>query len=191
MSELPYSKRKVNMMRVNAIRKEGSIAKQLFIAFISGTMTLNFNSKNAENYPEDYYIFKRIIEHTPSIEKLHSQINMYRASQILELLGTSVDNKKLSFLKDHKDPFSNISTQNVLDIIRADLDNYRLLLDAFICHRHRKAIRNLRIKIKKELGMTNEEIKPYRIYMTIPDSLLPFINAYKNQKHAIQQKSSK
>ena len=82
MSEVPYSKRKVNMMRVNAIRKEGSIAKNLFIAFISGVHILDFDSEDAKNYPIDYYTFKKIIEHTPSIEKLHDQINTYRAAQI-------------------------------------------------------------------------------------------------------------
>ena len=44
MSEVPYSKRKVNMMRVNAIRKEGSIAKNLFIAFISSNKEILFES---------------------------------------------------------------------------------------------------------------------------------------------------
>ena len=164
MSEVPYSKRKVNMMRVNALRTEGSVAKNLFIAYLSGVHTLDFDSEDAKNYPTDYYTFKRIVEDTPSIEKLHNQINTYRAAQILDLLGTSVDNKKLSFLTAHKDPLSDISAQDVLDIIKADLKNYKLLLDAFICYRHRKAIRNLRLKFKKELGMTNEEIRLYKIY---------------------------
>ena len=83
----------------------------------------------------------------------------------MELLGTSVDNKKLSFLTAHKDPLSNTSAQEILDIIKADLNNYKLLLDAFICYRHRKAVRNLRLKVKKELGITNEEVKVYKIYM--------------------------
>ena len=186
MSEVPYSKRKVNMMRVNAIRNDGSIAKNLFIAFISGVHILDFDSEDAKKYPIDYYTFKKIIEHTPSIEKLHDQINTYRAAQILELLGTSVDNKKLSFLTAHKDPLSNTSAQEILDIIKADLNNYKLLLDAFICYRHRKAVRNLRLKVKKELGITNEEVKVYKIYMKIPDSLRPFINSYKKQQQEKQ-----
>ena len=182
MSETPYSKRKVNMMRVNALRKEGSIAKNLFIAYLSGVHTLDFNGEEAKKFPIDHYILKKIENHTPSIKKLHDQINTYRAAQILDLLGTSVDNKKLSFLTAHKDPFGDMSAQDVLDIIKADLKNYKLLLDAFICYRHRKAIRSLRSKIKEDLGMSSEEIKPYKIYMTVPDSLKPFVNAYKKQQ---------
>lgn len=181
MSEIPYSKRKVNMLRVNALRSEGSVAKNLFIAYLCGVHTLDFDSEDAKKYPIDYFTFKKIVEHTPSIEKLHNQINTYRAAQILDLLGTSVDNKKLSFLTAHKDPFGEMSAQAVLDIIKADLKNYKLLLDSFICYRHRKAIRRLRFKVKEELGMTNEEIKVYKIYMTVPDSLRPFVNAYKKQ----------
>jgi hypothetical protein len=66
------------------------------------------------------------------------------------------------------------------------LNNYKLLLDAFICYRHRKAVRNLRLKVKKELGITNEEVKVYKIYMKIPDSLRPFINSYKKQQQEKQ-----
>lgn len=184
MSEKRYSKRQVNMMRVNALRTERSVAKNLFIAFICGFHELDFDGISAKNYPEDYHIFKKLIEDTPNMKKLHGQINTYRAAQILKLLGTSVDNKKLSFLSSHKDPCSTMSAKEVMNVIKADLNNYRLLLDTFICHRHRGAVRNLRAEIKKELGMNNEEIKPYRIYMTIPDSLRPFIYEYNRQEQA-------
>ncbi len=189
MSGNPYSKRKVNMMRVNALRSEGSVAKNLFIAYLSGVHTLDFDGEDAKRYPIDYYTFKKISEHTPSIVKLHDQINTYRAVKILELLGTSVDNKKLSFLTAHKDPLGSMSAQDVLDIVKADLNNYKLLLDAFICYRHRKAVRRLRLKIKEELGMTNEEIKVYKIFIKLPDSLGPFVNLYKKQKQLANSKS--
>lgn len=191
MSEIPYSKRKVNMMRVNALRSEGSVAKNLFIAYLSGVHILDFDSEDAKRHPTDYYVFKKIVEHTPSIKKLHDQINTYRAVQILDLLGTSVDNKKLGFLTAHKDPFGNMSAQDVLDIVKADLNNYKLLLDAFICYRHRKAVRRLRLKIKEELGMTNEEIKAYKIFIKLPDSLRPFVNLYKKQEKEKQLANSK
>lgn len=191
MSEIPYSKRKVNMMRVNTLRSEGSVAKNLFIAYLSGVYILDFDSEDAKRYPTDYYGLKKIVEHTPSIEKLHNQINTYRAVQILNLLGTSVDNKKLGFLTAHKDPFGNMSAQDVLAIVKADLNNYKLLLDAFICYRHRKAVRRLRFRIKEELGMTNEEIKAYKIFMKIPDSLQPFANAYKKQEKEKQLTNTK
>lgn len=190
MSETPYSKRKVNMMRVNALRSEGSIAKNLFIAYLSGVHILDFDSEDSKRYPIDYYVFKKIVENTPSIEKLHDQINTYRATQILDLLGTSVDNKKLGFLTAHKDPFGNMSAQDVLDVVKADLNNYKLLLDAFICYRHRKAIRKLRFKIKEELSITNEEIKAYKIFMKVPESLVPLVNLYKKQEKEKQLANS-
>lgn len=182
MNENPYSKRKVNMMRVNALRSASSEAKNIFIAYLCGVHTLDFDDDKTKKYPEDYYAFKRIIASIPNMEKLHNQINTYRAAQILQLLGTSVDNKKLSFLTAHYDPLSSMSAQDVLKIIKKDLAKYKLLLDAFICNSHRKAIRSLRTQIKKELGMTNEEIKVYKIYMTVPDSLRPFVNAYKKEE---------
>lgn len=184
MSEKRYSKRQVNMIRVNALRTERSVAKNLFIAFICGVHELDFDGKAAKNYPEDYHIFKKLIEDTPNMKKLYGQINTYRAAQIFKLLGTSVDNKKLSFLTSHKDPCSTMSAKEVMNVVKADLNNYRLLLDTFICHRHRGAVRVLRAKVKKELGMNNEEIKQYRIYMTVPDSLRPFIYEYKRQEQA-------
>lgn len=184
MSEVPYSKRKVNMMRVNAFRTEGSVAKNLFIACICGVHELEFDAEDAKKYPEDYYVFKKVMENMPNMEKLYDQINTYRAAQILKLLGTSVDNKKLSFLTAHKDPLSTMSAKDVMNIVKADLNNYSLLLDIFIRHRQRVAVRELRAKVKKELGMTNEEIKKYKIYMTIPDSLKLLVYEYKKQEQA-------
>lgn len=191
MSENPYSKRKVNMMRVNALRSEGSIAKNLFIAYLSGVHTLDFDGEDAKRYPIDYYTFKKISEHTPSIVKLHDQINTYRAVKILKLLGTSVDNKKLSFLTAHKDPLGSMSAQDVLDVVQTDLNNYKLLLDAFICYRHRKAVRRLKFKIREELGMTSEEVKAYKIFMNIPNGLRPFVNTYKKQEKEKQLSNAK
>lgn len=182
MSENAYSKRKINMMRVNALRSEGSIAKNLFISYIAGIHVLDFDGKDAKYYPHDYFTFKYITERTPDMKKLHGQINTYRAAEILKLLGTSVDNKKLSFLTAHKDPLGTMSNQDVLDVIRGNLKNYKLLLDSFICYRHRKAIRNLRFKIKEELGITDEDIKAYKIFMKIPNDLKPFINISKKQE---------
>lgn len=182
MNENAYSKRKVNMMRVNALRSEGSIAKSLFISYLAGIHVLDFDGHDSKKYPSDYFTFKKIIKGTPSIEKLHAQINTYRAAEILKLLGTSVDNKKLGFLTSYKDPLGTMSNQDLLDIIKVDLEKYKLLLDAFICHRHRKAIRRLRFKIKKELDMSNEDIRAYKIVMTMPNSLLPFIHAYQKLK---------
>lgn len=184
MSEKQYSKRQVNMMRVNAFRTEGSVAKNLFIAFICGVHELDFDGDDAKTYPEDYYVFKKIIENMPNMEKLYDQINTYRAAQILKLLGTSVDNKKLSFLTAHKDPLSIMSAKDVMNIVKADLNSYQLLLDIFIRHQQRIAVRELRAKIKEELGMTNEEIEVYKIYMTVPDSLKSLINEYKRQEQA-------
>lgn len=181
MSQVPYTKRQVNMMRVNALRREGSIAKNLFIAYLCGVHELEFDAEQAKKYPEDAYAFKEIVASIPNIDKLHDQINTYRAAQILKLLGTSVDNKKLSFLTAHKDPDNSMSTQEVLDVIKADLERYQLLLDAFICHGHRQAIRELRSKIKDEFNMNNEQIKAYRIYMKIPVNLQPLVDAYGKQ----------
>ena len=184
MSEIPYSKRKVNMMRVNAFRTEGSVAKNLFIACICGVHELEFDGEDARKYPQDYYVFKRIVDDMPDMERLYDQINTYRAAQILKLLGTSVDNKKLSFLTAHKDPLNTMSAKDVMNIVKADLNNYKLLLDIFIRHRQRVAVIELRAKVKKELGMTNEEIKPYKIYITIPDSLKPLVYEYKRREQA-------
>ena len=193
MSEKQYSKRKVNMMRVNALRSASSVAKNLFIAYLCGVHILDFDDEEAKKYPEDYYAFKRIVASLPDTEVLHDQINTYRAAQILKLLGTSVDNKKLSFLTAHKDPLGTMSAQEVLNIIKKDLNKYKLLLDVFICNNHRKAIRSLRSQVKKELGMNNEEVKTYKIFMTIPSSVRPFVNAYKKQdkeKQLVNQKKS-
>lgn len=182
MIETPYSKRKINMMRVNALRSEGSVAKNLFIAYLNGVHVLDFESKEAEIYPEDYYMFKRTLENLPHIEELHSQINTYTAVKILRLLGTSVDNKKLSFLTAHKDPFRSMLAQDVLDIVKADLSAYKILLDIFIFNQHRQGIRNVRSTIRKELGISNEEMNAYRIKATLPDSLKPLLNDYKKNK---------
>ena len=184
MNKKRYSKRQVNMMRVNAFRAEGSVSKNLFIACICGVHELEFDGEDAKNYPVDYYVFKRIIEDMPNMEKLYDQINTYRGAQILKLLGTSVDNKKLSFLTAHKDPLNTMSAKDVMNIVKADLNNYKLLLDIFIRHRQRVAVIELRAKVKKELGMTNEEIKPYKIYITIPDSLKPLVYEYKRREQA-------
>jgi len=181
MIENPYSKRKVNMMRVNALRSASSSAKNVFIAYLCGVHTLDFDQE-AKKYPQDYYAFKHIVAAIPNREVLHNQINTYRAAQILKLLGTSVDNKKLSFLTAHYDPLSSMSAQDVLNIIKKDLAKYKLLLDVFICNSHRETIRSLRVQIKQELGMTDEEIKVYRIFMTVPSSLRPFVNRYKKQE---------
>ena len=182
MSEKQYSKRQINMMRVNALRSASSEAKNIFIAYLCGVHTLDFDDEEAKNYPEDYYVFKRVIATIPNSELLHDQINTYRAAQILKLLGTSVDNKKLSFLTAHYDPKSSMSAKEVLNIIKKDLNKYKLLLDAFICNSHRRAIRSLRVQMKEEFGMTKEEIKAYKVFMTIPSSVLPFVNTYRKQE---------
>ncbi|WP_201613299.1 hypothetical protein [Psychrobacter immobilis] len=184
MSEKQYSKRQVNMMRVNALRSASSEAKNIFIAYLCGVHTLYFYDEEAKNYPEDYYAFKRVVSTIPVRDRrsLHGQINTYRAAQILKLLGTSVDNKKLSFLTAHYDPLGSMSAKDVLTIIKKDLAKYKLLLDVFICNSHRETIRSLRVQIKEELGMNNEEIKGYKIFMTIPSSVRPFVNAYRKQE---------
>ena len=182
MSEKQYSKRQINMMRVNALRSASSEAKNIFIAYLCGVHTLDFDDEEAKNYPEDYYVFKQVIATIPNSELLHDQINTYRAAQILKLLGTSVDNKKLSFLTAHYDPKSSMSAKEVLNIIKKDLNKYKLLLDAFICNSHRRAIRSLRVQMKKEFGMTNEDMKAYKLFITIPISFLPFVNTYRKQE---------
>lgn len=63
---------------------------------------------------------------------------------------------------------------------------YKLSLDAFIYHGHRKAIRILRFKFRKELNISIEEVKPYKIYMNIPKSLMPFVNVYKRREEIKQ-----
>ena len=98
MNDTLYSNRKVNMMRVNALRKEGSIAKLLFLKKLAGAHEFDFESNDAKKYPHDYYCFKKISENTPSLSLLHGNINTYRGAQILKKLGTSVDNKKLKSL---------------------------------------------------------------------------------------------
>lgn len=190
MSENPYSKRQLNMMRVNALRSASSSAKNVFIAYLCGVHILDFDDEEAKKYPQDYYSFKRIVTAIPNGDILHDQINTYRATQILKLLGTSVDNKKLSFLTSHYDPLGSMSAQEVLNIIKKDLKKYKLLLDAFICNSHREAIRSLRAQMKKEFGLTSEEIKAYKIYMTVPDSLRPLVNAYKKQEKEKQLANS-
>jgi hypothetical protein len=182
MSEKQYSKRQINMMRVNALRSASSEAKNIFIAYLCGVHTLDFDDEEAKSYPEDYYVFKQVIATIPNSELLHNQINTYRAAQILKLLGTSVDNKKLSFLTAHYDPKSSMSAKEVLNFIKKDLDKYKLLLDVFICNSHRRAIRSLRVQMKKEFGMTKEDIKAYKVFMTIPRSVLPFVNTYRKQE---------
>lgn len=169
-------------MRVNALRTEGSIAKNLFIAYLNGVHDLDFEGEEAKLYAEDYYMFKTILEDLPHIEKLHGQINTYTALKILKLLGTSVDNKKLSFLTAHKDPLKKMLAQEVLDVVRADLNAYKILLDIFTFNQHRQGIRNVRSKIRKELGLSNEEVSAYRIKTTLPDSLKPLFNEYKEHK---------
>ena len=190
MSEKQYSKRQVNMMRVNALRSASSEAKNIFIAYLCGVHTLDFDDEDAKNYPEDYYAFERVMASIPNSELLHDQINTYRAAQILKLLGTSVDNKKLSFLTAHYDPLSSMSAKDVLNIIKKDLTKYKLLLDVFICNSHRRTIRSLRVQMKEELGMTNEEIKDYKVFITIPSSVRPFVNAYKKQEREKQLANS-
>ena len=182
MSEKQYSKRQINMMRVNALRSASSEAKNIFIAYLCGVHTLDFDDEEAKNYPTDYYVFKRVIATIPNSELLHDQINTYRAAQILKLLGTSVDNKKLSFLTAHYDPESSMSAKEVLNIIKKDLNKYKLLLDAFICNSHHRAIRSLRVQMKKEFGMTNEDMKDYKLFITIPSSVLPFVKTYREQE---------
>lgn len=173
-------------MRVNALRREGSIAKNLFIAYLCGVHELEFDEEQAKKYPEDAYAFKEIVASIPNIEKLHDQINTYRAAQILKLLGTSVDNKKLSFLTAHKDPDNSMSNQEVLHVIKADLERYKLLLDAFICYGHRQAVRELRAKIKDEFDMDDKQIKAYQIFMKIPVNLQPLVDTYRKQIKAKQ-----
>nr|WP_015589622.1 hypothetical protein [Psychrobacter maritimus]CCW43440.2 hypothetical protein [Psychrobacter maritimus] len=70
MSEKQYSKRQINMMRVNALRSASSEAKNIFIAYLCGVHTLDFDDEEAKNYPEDYYVFKQNNSH-------HTQIVNY------------------------------------------------------------------------------------------------------------------
>ena len=83
MSEKQYSKRQINMMRVNALRSASSEAKNIFIAYLCGVHTLDFDDEEAKNYPEDYYVFKQVIATIPNSELLHDQINTYRLNSTL------------------------------------------------------------------------------------------------------------
>lgn len=179
MNETLYSNRKVNMMRVNELRKAGSIAKILFLESLAGAYVFDFEGNEAMKYPQYFYCFKKIIENTPSFALLHGNINSYRGAQILKLMQTSVDNKKLKSLLRHKDSSSNKSASEVLDIVKSDLKNYQLLLDTFTAYRHSKAMRILRNKMRRQLDIPAGGKLPYNISMKIPYSLKPLITEYK------------